>query len=280
MNEGSPELSTPNTPMVNIALDNICEDLEALFPDKDLSSLMEDLEKDLIQINALLNVLTDEYKVNKRGAIKKWEKGEPIPEPMHRALDDLSETAWDIILVNAGYILGRIKKINIIGWEHINSQQRSNVLSIGLKMAHEVVLNYNPSTGITQGKIFQRLASRLKNHFLMREKVSNSEDWLEIDEKVENIPTSDDGPENAMISTAFAKTLNELIRNDSSGLTPRMKQVLKLMYLDAPGDKLTLEEVAKKMGISIERVRQIKIDALGKLRHPTILRKLKDLELS
>jgi len=38
----------------------------------------------------------------------------------------------------------------------------------------------------------------------------------------------------------------------------------------------TLEEIAKKLGITRERVRQIERQALKKLKHPTVAKKLRE----
>jgi RNA polymerase primary sigma factor len=42
------------------------------------------------------------------------------------------------------------------------------------------------------------------------------------------------------------------------------------------GETYTLEEVGKKLGVTRERIRQIEVQALGRLRHPTHARKLRD----
>jgi RNA polymerase primary sigma factor len=42
------------------------------------------------------------------------------------------------------------------------------------------------------------------------------------------------------------------------------------------GQAYTLEEVGRKMGVTRERVRQIEAQALSRLRHPSIRRKLRD----
>jgi len=42
------------------------------------------------------------------------------------------------------------------------------------------------------------------------------------------------------------------------------------------GQAYTLEEVGRKMGVTRERVRQIEAQALTRLRHPSVKRKLKD----
>lgn len=59
-------------------------------------------------------------------------------------------------------------------------------------------------------------------------------------------------------------------------LTEREQNVLKMRYGLIDGEEKTLEDVGREFGITRERVRQIETKALNKLRHPSIVRKLKD----
>lgn len=52
--------------------------------------------------------------------------------------------------------------------------------------------------------------------------------------------------------------------------------ILQLRYGLLDGQAYTLEEVGRKMGVTRERVRQIEAQALSRLRHPSIRRKLRD----
>ena len=69
-----------------------------------------------------------------------------------------------------------------------------------------------------------------------------------------------------------------------AALPDRARDVLISRYgLGKSTDKLTLDAIGKKYGITRERVRQIEAKALRKLRHPTRSRKLKnflDIKLS
>jgi RNA polymerase primary sigma factor len=65
----------------------------------------------------------------------------------------------------------------------------------------------------------------------------------------------------------------EIILND---LPPREVRILQLRYGLLDGQSYTLEEVGRKMGVTRERVRQIEAQALSRLRHPNIRRKLRD----
>ena len=60
------------------------------------------------------------------------------------------------------------------------------------------------------------------------------------------------------------------------GLPPREVRILQLRYGLADGQAYTLEEVGRKMGVTRERVRQIEAQALSRLRHPSIRRKLRE----
>lgn len=59
-------------------------------------------------------------------------------------------------------------------------------------------------------------------------------------------------------------------------LPPREVRILQLRYGLLDGQAYTLEEVGRKMGVTRERVRQIEAQALSRLRHPSIRRKLRD----
>ncbi len=61
-----------------------------------------------------------------------------------------------------------------------------------------------------------------------------------------------------------------------SGLTPREERILRLRFGLEDGHTHTLREIANKMGLTRERIRQIEGEALGRLRHPTRARKLRD----
>jgi RNA polymerase primary sigma factor len=61
-----------------------------------------------------------------------------------------------------------------------------------------------------------------------------------------------------------------------SSLPPREVRILQLRYGLLDGQVYTLEEVGRKMGVTRERVRQIEAQALSRLRHPTVRRKLRE----
>ena len=89
-------------------------------------------------------------------------------------------------------------------------------------------------------------------------------DFIEDDE----IPAPDE--------TATYNLLKEHLSVILNSLPPREVRILQLRYGLLDGQAYTLEEVGRKMGVTRERVRQIEAQALSRLRHPSIRRKLRD----
>lgn len=89
-------------------------------------------------------------------------------------------------------------------------------------------------------------------------------DFIEDDEA----PPPDD--------TATYNLLREHLEDILETLPPREVRILELRYGLQDGQAYTLEEVGRKMGVTRERVRQIEAQALSRLRHPSVRRKLRD----
>jgi RNA polymerase primary sigma factor len=75
--------------------------------------------------------------------------------------------------------------------------------------------------------------------------------------------------------TVANKDLKDRVRRTLKTLTPREEKVLKMRFGIDVASEHTLEEVGKDFGVTRERVRQIEVKALRKLRHPS---RSKDLE--
>ncbi len=84
----------------------------------------------------------------------------------------------------------------------------------------------------------------------------------------EDVPAPDD--------TATYNLLREHLEGVLNTLPPREVRILQLRYGLLDGQAYTLEEVGRKMGVTRERVRQIEAQALSRLRHPAIRRKLRE----
>lgn len=74
--------------------------------------------------------------------------------------------------------------------------------------------------------------------------------------------------------SATYNLLREHLEEVLTTLPPREVRILQLRYGLLDGQAYTLEEVGRKMGVTRERVRQIEAQALSRLRHPGIRRKL------
>ncbi len=70
--------------------------------------------------------------------------------------------------------------------------------------------------------------------------------------------------------------LRDLLQDVLEDLPPREVRILQMRYGLVDGETYTLEEVGKKLGVTRERVRQIEVQALSRLRHPAHARKLRD----
>lgn len=84
----------------------------------------------------------------------------------------------------------------------------------------------------------------------------------------EEIPAPDE--------SATYNLLREHLESVLNTLPPREVRILQLRYGLLDGQAYTLEEVGRKMGVTRERVRQIEAQALSRLRHPAIRRKLRE----
>jgi RNA polymerase primary sigma factor len=59
-------------------------------------------------------------------------------------------------------------------------------------------------------------------------------------------------------------------------LTPRERRVLQLRFGLIDGHQRTLKEAGERFGVTRERIRQIEVGALRKLRHPSRSKRLID----
>lgn len=74
--------------------------------------------------------------------------------------------------------------------------------------------------------------------------------------------------------TVASNDLKERVREVLKSLTPREEKVLKMRFGIDVASEHTLEEVGKDFSVTRERIRQIEVKALRKLRHPSRSKKL------
>ena len=84
--------------------------------------------------------------------------------------------------------------------------------------------------------------------------------------------------ENAVnpIDAAENKCLKETLFELLNSLTPRQRRVLELRFGLIDGKERTLEEVGKEFNVTRERIRQIEMKALTRLKHPSRTKKIRD----
>ena len=78
-------------------------------------------------------------------------------------------------------------------------------------------------------------------------------------------------PVEAMINVNLEEQTELLLKT----LTPREEQVIKMRFGVGDGSEYTLEKVGQHFAVTRERIRQIEIKALHKLRHPSRSRRLR-----
>ena len=76
------------------------------------------------------------------------------------------------------------------------------------------------------------------------------------------------------LEAVIGADLRAQTREVLESLTPREKRVLELRFGIGDGHGHTLEELGRRFDVTRERIRQIEVEALGKLRHPTRSKKL------
>ena len=76
-----------------------------------------------------------------------------------------------------------------------------------------------------------------------------------------------------LVSSAI---LRDLLQDVLEDLPPREVRILQMRYGLVDGETYTLEEVGQKLGVTRERIRQIEVQALSRLRHPAHARRLRD----
>ena len=78
-------------------------------------------------------------------------------------------------------------------------------------------------------------------------------------------------PAEAVITLTLQEQTEHVLRS----LTPREEQVIKMRFGVGDGHEHTLEEVGQSFAVTRERIRQIEVKALRKLRHPSRSRRLR-----
>jgi RNA polymerase primary sigma factor len=98
----------------------------------------------------------------------------------------------------------------------------------------------------------------------------------DVDNRLSLADTLEDPMTMAPADIASQHLLGEELHRALSNLTQRERDVIRLRYGIGDGRSRTLLEVGKELGISRERVRQLEMVALAKLRHASQTQKLRE----
>ena len=109
-----------------------------------------------------------------------------------------------------------------------------------------------------------------------------SQDILSLDQTIdedEDIILSDTIPDNSMVNPGeylenaeYRAKIDKMLKT----LTPREERIIRLRYGLDDNVVHTLEDIAKEFDITRERVRQLEIKAIRRLRHPSRIKIIKE----
>ncbi len=122
--------------------------------------------------------------------------------------------------------------------------------------------------GLAASKV--RWLLRVSRRPLSLEKPVGEEEDSELGEFIEDedSPT----PTDTVTQSLLTQKMDEILAT----LSPREARILRLRFGLQDGRAYTLKEVGEKFGLTRERIRQIEREALGRLRHPSRSRQLRD----
>lgn len=174
-----------------------------------------------------------------------------IRQAITRAIADQSRTIR--VPVHMVETLNRIRKI-----QHVFLQEHGREPS-NAELAKEINLDE---------KKIKNILKISKEPISLETPVGEGDDAY-IKDFIEN--ENDFSPAESVASTDLKKRVREILKS----LTPREEKVLKMRFGIDIGSEHTLEEVGYDFGVTRERIRQIEVKALRKLRHPSRSTKLK-----
>jgi RNA polymerase primary sigma factor len=163
---------------------------------------------------------------------------------------------------------GRTIRVPVHMYEQINRLNR-----VSRELAQE--LGRDPTTeeiadalGVPAQKVDQII--KVSQRPLSLEMPVGEEEDSYLGDFIEDVSAA--SPTDEAAHRLLRKALDEIFES----LTPREVRILQLRFGLIDGYSYTLEEVGQKFGVTRERIRQIEAQALGRLRHPSRARKLRD----
>jgi RNA polymerase primary sigma factor len=177
-----------------------------------------------------------------------------IRQAITRAIADQSRTIR--VPVHMVEVINKVKKVT-----------RELVVELGREPSTEEIARRMQSTADKVSK-----ALNLIQHPISLEAPIGEAGEAQVGDFIEDQSTV--SPAERVISSNARDVAGDVLQT----LSPREEKVIRLRFgLDADGRERTLEEVGEDFNVTRERIRQIEVKALRKLRHPSRARVLKTL---
>jgi RNA polymerase primary sigma factor len=150
-------------------------------------------------------------------------------------------------------------------YNRVNKASRKLQQQLGREPRHDEIAEY---LNVSEAKV-EEVFRAIQNPLSLQKKVGDDETELEdfIDDKTIALPDE----------IAEKKIVTEHMLRVFKSLTPKEEIVVRMRFGIAVDQECTLEQIGRHLNITRERVRQIEVKALKKLRHPKRLRALKVL---
>jgi RNA polymerase sigma factor (sigma-70 family) len=117
---------------------------------------------------------------------------------------------------------------------------------------------YNPNSSTYRG---EKMPGYGSNDILQK---SQQVDRLSHQDIARQHPGEDDSIEKTEQNIDRERLLN-LLRQGMQSLPPKLREVISMRFFS----EMTLDQVANKLGLTVERIRQLEAKALRQLRHPS-----------
>ena len=121
---------------------------------------------------------------------------------------------------------------------------------------------------ITPEQVDRTIAMGRRHRSLDAPLGQNDEDRRLLDMMPSGEPTPEEDAMHSLLHDAIQRTLDTLDEQEA--------EIIRLYYGIEGRDRMTLDEIAQRYGLTRERIRQIREQALSRLRHPSRTRRLKE----
>jgi RNA polymerase primary sigma factor len=156
--------------------------------------------------------------------------------------------------LNRARVLNQIKKVSGELQQKLHRKPEPEEIARALKLSVDEVKDTLPL---------------MQDNFFLDDYVGNDEDSTYLDFLED---TRSEGPDNRVMESDLNKSINRML----SDLKEREARVLRMYYGLGTDREMTLEEIGREMGLTRERIRQIKEEAFEKIRNSKNFRYMQD----